>query len=339
MIFYREYTDGTTIDCSGLVDSCVGGHCWLIGSGAISDTEGKKALELLPYSPHGIFAVNNSCRHTDGYWRIKPHYVTTYDDSRQLPSSTWEDPSITKFVLETRKREWIGSRQVRECPNVVLFRNEPRNYYNFLDPSSDKINNSCNSFVQALDIGYRLGYRTFHLLGTPFKVPDVEGCPLEAEVAKQGMKSDLLKHRLEAYKGDQADAGGDYPVYSFGETKPLARAKGCDENYWKITQYLRQARPCLERLGVKIINHTPNSRLEPWFPYEEPVLEIPSHEMKGVYARRKDELMPYWKDIEPYTARPKNTTNTVIKQKDAIAPMFPDVKAWVEQAQGVTIAD
>ena len=127
--------------------------------------------------------------------------------------------------------------------------------------------------MQAIDILYRLGFRTIYLAGCEMRVrPSPEhlrwaeqaGCesrPLES-------LSDFLKrfaeHGVSRSELEQLAAG---QQYHFDERKPLAAAVQTDQHYFRIAQCLRLSRSCLVDHGLDLISVTPGSRLNDYFPY------------------------------------------------------------------------
>lgn len=293
MLFSRISTDGQEVDCTeSLVDLYGGSECFVVGSApGIADYDG-----LIQNSGIPVLACNLSGRDESGQWRIKPNIWTTYDPTYRFPKSIFNDGTIQKFVNHKRSKDLVTGTDEKLCdaPNTFFYQNGLRSYKDFFGPHPT-INNSKDSFIQLLDIGYRLGFRKFHCVGVSLRVSpskaQIELARSFGVVYEDGMihvsrkagsetqteKSDLLKDFVNevakrGFNGDTKQAIQALESieregqYSFDETKSLSAAMSSDYHYFQTVQYLRLARKNMRLCGVELTTATTNSRLYPFFP-------------------------------------------------------------------------
>lgn len=304
MLFFLATTDGTPTDATAVLENSYAGvdpaACWLVGSGpSLLDSP----VEHIAASPAVKIGINFSGRGPDGTTpRIIPDIWTSFDPTSRFHRSIFLDPRITKFLKADKQKDLIPGTTIKacDCPATYFFRNETRGYGDFLDPKSGRILNALDSFIQALDIGYRLGFRRFFCVGADFIVRPSES---QAELARsRGVDydhrgrvlvtkdtdpklhyrsdrlSDFVDECVRRFGGkdrraviEELESAGREQQYSFSETKPLAAAIHADSHYWERVQYLRLARRNLSIHGVSLVSCSPNSRLSDWFPSRDPL--------------------------------------------------------------------
>lgn len=305
MLFHRCSTDGTRIDASHLINSYAGiepSPVWILGS---SDTLNQEEIDLINASDIPVFGMNYSGRgKEDGRWKIKPDLWTAFDSTSRFHKSIFLDPSIMKFVREMRHLDLIPETDHKLCDatNTYFFPNENRDYSNFFSEEHQTINHSLDSFIQALDIAYRLGFRTFYCVNTELRIRPSEA---QIELAKShgveyenGMvhriepKERIVAGKLQNYVEDYwSDLLIDFvreclknqvatseeklyetmesldreSQYSFDEQKSFRAAVQSDSHYWERVQYLRLARKNMSLKGISLYTCSDTSRLYPWF--------------------------------------------------------------------------
>ncbi len=298
MLFYRLHTDGTQEDCSWLADSYAGSlssHAWLIGGGP---SLGNLDCATVNKSPACKMAVNFCGRGPDGSGLlIKPTHWTTFDPSARFHRSIFMDASIMKFLLGGRKMDLLPGTWVKMCdaPNTYFIDHEYRGYRDFLSRSSDKILHQRDSFIQAMDIMFRLGFRTLYLVGTELIIrpsPEQIRVAIEHGVRYEGgctgiphskdkdqtVWSDMLSDFLEQCVLKRVGRTRQETIaklievdretqYSFTETKTFQAAVNTDGHYWSTVQYLRNAMKCIRLHGLNLVSCTPGSRLNYFLPY------------------------------------------------------------------------
>lgn len=295
-------------------------------------------------SPAGKFATNLCGRGADGEgWIIKPTHWTTYDPTPSFSAATFLDPTITKFCFGGREMDLVpgGTEKLCDCPGMYFIAHELKRFDNFLDVGSDKINKSLDSMVQAIDLAVRLGFRDLYMLGSELIIrpsqsqiefarrvgvdyDDHKGVLVEEKVGGKDLthRSDLLiDFAMMTARKSKIDQGHLYEQwskmddregqYGFSEQKHFASAVRSDKHYWERVQFLRLARKNLALIGVTLVSCTPNSRLNAWFQYRDPLSVCeelkarfgdPVKEVTfGKYQTRKyDHDLPHHRDIPPY---------------------------------------
>lgn len=293
--------DGTVTDCSFLENSCSGTNpapVWIIGGGPSLLNE---ACDKIQASPAPKFAMNLAGRGRDGEPPlIRPNFWTSYDPTSKFHRSIFLDSSIDKFALAGRYKDLIpgGTEKLCDCPRVFFVERENRGYADFLGSKFDHVVNCRDSFIQAIDIAYRLGFRVFYCVGVDMMIrPSDAQIELALSVGVQYdrsrslttlalnrknpdvlTKSDMLRHFLQEYHlksglPTSADAAksleeaGREKQYSFDVQKPFSDACSMDGHMWERVQFLRQARRNLSLCGVQLFSCTAGSRLNDYFPY------------------------------------------------------------------------
>lgn len=342
-LFYRCSTDGRVFDCSFLENSCGGStrsSVWLIGGGPSLLTA---PIDAIKESHAPKFGVNLSGRGKDGVGPlIRPDLWTCFDPTARFHRSIYLDPSIQKFMLGGRRMDLVpgGSEKLCDCPNTYFINHEVRaNYTDAFGQHYRKIVHMLDSFVQALDIAFRLGFRKFYCVGCDMRVSPSEeqiqfaeslGVVYDRErmcvvIQKNGqeIRSDLLTDFRDQVKEkgkfkDRSTAAleleklGREGQYSFDEKKRFLAACSSDKHYWDRVQYLRQAKKNMSLNGMDLISCTPGSRLNAFFEYVDPLVAArriayetgsPAKELTvGRYTTEKDPALdlPYHSDIKPY---------------------------------------
>lgn len=299
--FYRLQTDGIQLAAS-LDDSYAGpfeSACWLIGGGP--------SLSEMPHAEIAASPIPKMVVNLAGTHLLRPTFWTSYDPSVRFHRSVYLDPGIVKFVHKRRAMDLVPETtyKVCECPNTYFFeRDGQRGFHNYLSREHPGIVDWADSMVQAIDILYRLGFRTIYLAGCEMRVR------LSAEqlerAARAGVRyqppellNDFLKRAgdagVSAEEFEELPAG---PHYHFDEQKPVRAAANTDSHYFRISQYLRLSRRSLSLAGVRLISVTPGSRLNDYFPYRraEDVLEE-IHRTVG--DPRSEDVSGRYQQIEP----------------------------------------
>ncbi len=85
----------------------------------------------------------------------------------EIPSVHLHGPADHEVRLRSRRMDLVpeGTEKCVQAPNVHFFDREYRGYSNFLDPTSPPLVDCQDSFIQAIDIAFRLGFRTMFLGG------------------------------------------------------------------------------------------------------------------------------------------------------------------------------
>lgn len=371
MLFFRSSTDGATQDATAALENLYAGTeptaCWLVGSGpSLLDAD----IDAIAGSPAPKIGVNFSGRGPDGTPPLlTPDIWTSYDPTARFHRSIFLNPRIMKFLKSDKDKNLVPGTNFKacDCPATYFFHNECRGYSDFLRPGSNAILNAKDSFVQALDIGFRLGFRIFYCVGTDMVIRPSAGQvrlaesvgmtydPNKGTLIKRDNVRDVWSDRLPDFVDEYVRARNglerakaieelETPAresqYSFTERKPLAAALHSDSHYWERVQYLRLSRRCLSINGVSLVSCTPGSRLNAWF-RTSTVAEAceairksvgcpASEKTKGKYSGDVDLSLglPVHKDVMPYSWPPKHL---MAKPK---APLQQDAKdpAVVQEA-------
>lgn len=351
MLFFRTNTDKTQLDCTAVFRNAYAGTqpsaCWIIGAGPSLKSLPVPSLEAIQQSPAGRMAVNMAGRGDDGAgWLLKPTHWTCYDQTARFSRSVFNDPSITKFVRASRATDLIpdGTEKICDCPSTYFVESEFRKYGTFVDPHANAVNDSLDSFVQAVDIAFLLGFRELYLIGTEMRI-----CPSKAQIAlaeshdvtypvvmPDKRVSDRLLHFAEAFADKRGielknacaelEAVDREDQYAFPEWKPFSDAVRCDTHYYDRVQYLRLARKTFAMNGLRIVSCTPGSRLNHWFPFEavEDVCarllsqhgDPKAEPCEGRYTRPQPVRLPWHNDLRPFFKAPerKEPKRSVAKQ-------------------------
>lgn len=332
MLFSRISTDESRVDCTKQLSGLYSGSaCWVVGSASLLF---KEQISDVQSSGLPVLACNLSGRNAKGGWAIKPDIWTTYDPTARFPLSIYRDPTILKFCNAARARDIVPSTDDKLCdmPNLYFIENGLRSYDDFFGLHHTNINNSKDSFIQLLDIGYRLGFRTFYCVGVELAIrpskaqldlAESVGVKYEDfhtmhETPKHGyLRQSTLGAFVDevarmGFSGEQRDAITALESveresqYAFNEVKPLSSAIAADRHYYNTVQYLRLARKNMKLCGINLYATSRTSRLCPFFPYisTEDVSDMnqqPDDNLTGLYTGRNQHIdLPDHRDIKPY---------------------------------------
>jgi hypothetical protein len=288
-MFYRLAPDGARRELD-LIDVFAGPArtpCWIIGGGpALADLPTAE----IAASPAPKFAVNLA-----GHGLLRPTFWTSYDPTVRFHRSIYLDPSITKFVHRSRAMDLIPETTFKVCeaPATLFFDRDPqRGYHNFPAaaatwarpgetsalPAEVKVTDWQDSLIQAIDIAWRLGFRTLYLAGCELCIrPSASHLERAAAAGVEYVEREPLRDffaRCRKAGIGPTDAPGEAvgAQYHFDESKPHAAAVQTDWHYFRVVQYLRLARRAMSLCGLELISVTPGSRLNDHFPYR-PVRE------------------------------------------------------------------
>ncbi|MEZ5947723.1 MAG: hypothetical protein R3C12_00485 [Planctomycetaceae bacterium] len=272
-IFSRMSTDRRIqeVALEDVFAASVGSACFVLGGGpALRELD----FAELERTPVGRMSINLA-----GTGLVRPHFWTAYDPTQRFSRSTYLDPAVMKFVHRRRAFDLVPETtwKVCECPNLYLFEGDrQRGFSDFLDPRHTAIVDWNDSLVQAIDILYRLGFRTLYLAGCPLRVePSLAlrelavgrgiAVPEEAgltEFARCCERGGVRRQELEQLEPVE--------LYHFDERKSLRAALVTDAHYYRIVEYLRLSRGAMARAGLRLVSVTPGSRLNAYFPYLDP---------------------------------------------------------------------
>lgn len=342
-LFYRCSTDKRISDCSFLENSYAGMNAssvWLVGGGPSLLTA---PVETVKDSPAPTFGVNRAGCGVDGEPPlIRPNLWTCFDPTDRFPRSIFLDASIQKFLLGGRRMDLVpgGSEKVCECPNTYFINHKLRSYVDVVDQKHREIGHMLDSFWQAVDIAFKLGFRKIYCVGCDMRIrPSEEQIAFAESVGvvydrERGLtiwlndkKVEVRSDRLSDFRDQVKEKGkfrdkssaalalekvGRERQYSFDESKRFMAACASDNHYWDRIQYLRLSRRTFALNGLQLVSCTPGSRLNDYFPYVSPFdaakrimddVGDPAKEL-SVGAYSKDEKpgahLPFHKDLDPY---------------------------------------
>ncbi len=349
-LFYRCSTDKRICDCSFLENSYAGMNAssvWLVGGGPSLLTA---PVEAVKDSPAPKFGVNLAGRGPDGESPlIRPDLWTCFDPTARFHRSIFLDPSIQKFLLGGRRMDLVpgGSEKVCECPNTYFINHKLRSYVDVVSQQHREITHMLDSFWQALDISFKLGFRKIYCVGCDMRIRPSEeqiafaeslGVVYERErgltVWVNDKKVEVRSDRLSDFRDQVKEKGkfrdrstaalelekvGRERQYSFDESKRFMAACACDNHYWDRIQYLRLSRRTFSLNGLQLVSCTPGSRLNDYFPYVSPFdaakrimddVGDPAKELSvGAYSgdEKPGGHLPFHKDLDPYGWKEQHT--------------------------------
>lgn len=316
IVFYRLHTDGTRspVEMESFYGGPIRTACWLTGGGP---SLAELPCEAIARSPVPKFGINLA-----GSGLVRPTFWTSYDPSARFHRSVYLDASIVKFVHARRAMDLVPgtSFKVCECPATLFFdRDTERGYADFLAPGQRCIIDWNDSLLQAIDIAYRIGFRTLFLAGCDMYVRP------SGELLEHAGRAGVTYQPREPLDGffRRCDEAGLRRAdlerlalprqYHFDEAKPLGAAIHTDVHYFRVAQYLRLARRTLALAGIELISVTPDSRLNDYFEHRpaEAVLESIAREIgepsreptRGLYtgtAPRTAAGLGTMKDYKPH---------------------------------------
>ncbi|WP_437194557.1 hypothetical protein [Planctomicrobium sp. SH527] len=269
-MFYRRHTDGTrqTVPLENQFAGPTATPCWIIAGGPSLTSQ---VTEEIQKSPAPKFAINLA-----GTGLIRPNFWTSYDPTERFHRSIYLDPSVTKFVHECRAMDLVPETtyKVCECPSLyVIDRERQRGFEHPLGTLDAPVTDWQDSFIQALDIAYRLGFRQLYLAGVDMVIRPssrLRSAARRAGVHYQRFEllGDFVRRCLQAgmTKPEVEDLSTE-KQYHFDERKSLDAAIQTDFHYFRVSQYLRLARRAFALYGLNLVSVTPGSRLNSDFPY------------------------------------------------------------------------
>lgn len=251
--------------------------CWMIGAGpSLLDLP----VECIRNSPAPKFSMNLA-----GSGLIRPNFWTSYDPTVRFHPSLYLDPSIIKFVHRCRAMDLVPGTmfKVCDCPATLFFdRNREIGFRNFTEFPKPGIVDWQDSFVQAIQIAFAVGFRTLLLAGCELYIRpanELLTTALRAGVHYQEKEllGNFIRRCREAGLSDEAlESAQAGKSYHFDETKSLPAMIQADFHYFRVAQYLRLTLRSLVLSGLNLISVTPNSRLNDYFLYSsiEDALEM-----------------------------------------------------------------
>ena len=264
--FVRITTDRREIpvELTGAFGSPVGASCWLLGSGPSLLGVDLGALQRLP--------VPRMCVNLAGTGLIRPHFWTAYDPSQRFSRSTYLDPGVMKFVQRRRAFDLVPETtcKVCECPNLYFFTGDRhRGFADFVDPAHRTIVDWNDTFVQAIDVLYQLGFRTIYLLGCELQIPPSEGMRDRARARELtcaerpdvGLAELVREWERAGWPLAELETLGSPAQYHFPEYKALKAAAATDFHYFRVCQYLRLSRLAMRQAGLRLVSVMEQSRL------------------------------------------------------------------------------
>ena len=275
-LFFRMHTDGTQTPAAleNQYAGATASACWLIGGGP--------SLAALPCEAIGRSPVPRMCVNLSGTRLLRPTFWTAYDPTARFHRSVYFDAGVTKFVHRRRAMDLVPetTAKVCDCPATYFFeRDSQRGFGDFLSPAHAGIVDWNDSMVQAIEILYRLGFRTIYLAGCEMQVrPSEEQQQRARDAGVTYQPGELLNNfvwrcNAAGISSENLEAAGPAAQYHFDEHKPLKAAVNTDHHYFRIAQYLRLSRRALSLAGVRLISVTPESRLNDYFPFV-PVADV-----------------------------------------------------------------
>lgn len=334
MQFSRLNTDGRKVDVTlALNGSCLSSDvdspatCFIMGAGPSLGLIPETQREEIQRSAAAKFSVNYGGWGKDGEgWLIKPNYWTTYDATHQFSRCILQDPSITKFVKHSRFMDIATgtTEKLCDCPSTYFIDVEERQYSEMFDIKSESILDACDSFLMAVDIAIKLGYRRLCLIGAEMRVPVPDKVKEHAlafeEIYKTyaGVHKDLwrIAPAISETDGSKVSEVQDYfgtfespHQYSMSEVKDVHARCRSDKHYWEVVQRFRLGKRSLAEHGVSVYSLTESSRLNDWFEYV-PIVEMlesleyldsTKQSTQGVYKRDKGvSTLGYNRDIKHF---------------------------------------
>lgn len=347
-LFYRLDTEQRVIP-GGLEDAYGGPQrsaCWLIGGGP--------SLNDLPCAEIAASPLPKLTVNLAGSGKLRPSFWTSYDPTVRFHRSIYLDPGVMKFVHRRRAMDLVPETafKVCECPNTWFFdRDAGRGFSNFLAPLAPGLIDWADSLVQAIDLLYRLGFRSLYLAGCELRI---DPSAAQRERARAAGMPDECWHTLADFVRKGTEFGitqaeleelAPPPAYHFAEEKSLTATIQTDAHYFRIAQCLRLSRRCLTQHGLELISVTPGSRLNDYFPYRpiEDVLQQiratvgdPTAETThGLYTQQT----PRWKQaLQPMRdVKPPNWSPSTALPVPAVVPATPELlvdgEGWVPAGQ------
>lgn len=270
-MFYRIETDGKRqpVQLQNFYSGPQPSACWIIGGGV---SLGELPVKLIQESRIPKFSMNLA-----GTGLICPDFWTSYDPTARFHRSVYLSPAVTKFIHRSRAMDLVpeSTFKVCDCPATLFFdRSRENSFEKFLESRVPAVPDWQDSFLQAIQIAYQLGFRRLYLAGCElFIAPTVAQIQLAQRSQVDYSKRELLKNFIQrcldagvCKNALSALNGG--AQYHFDESKSLDATIQTDFHYFRVSQYLRLARKALATAGLEIISVTPQSRLNDYFNYQ-----------------------------------------------------------------------
>jgi hypothetical protein len=269
----------------GAYGSAGGSACCILGSGCSVKDKLSLLSRQLRANQISPFSINWGGFDKTG-WSCYPCFWTSCDSPDRFSSQLFRDPSVTKFVPKERQHDWISGRDftVSECPNVFGLDRATKGLETFF--GSGPIIDGRDSFVQAIDIAIRLGFKRIYLAGCdlfigmtdtqvewlskqleqPFILGNAQFSIWDA-IEQVSRRTGILASRLIA----EFKRLGDLEAYAFGNAGTnWEKAVRMDHHCFASANLLVQSRRLLDTLGVSVILlddfTSPIGRLRRFFP-------------------------------------------------------------------------
>lgn len=193
-MFYRYTKSGARIpvDMDGLYEN---ESVFLLGG---SPKLRELPLELLRKPGIVTLAVNN----VPCYFE-RPNLWVCADKPHCFSPHIYSDPAITKFTMISRREIEVPGTgtKIRQFPNMYFFgAREGFNFRNFLDPHRDLVWWR-SVFPIALQLAFRLGFRTVYLAGCSF---NMNKSPGQQYAWKTNLTADQAQYSHNTYNRDLA---------------------------------------------------------------------------------------------------------------------------------------
>jgi len=272
-VFFRVGTDRERISAhlEGAFGGPMASACWLMGGGPSLTAE---VVEQIERSPIPRMGVNLA-----GTGLLRPTFWTAYDPTVRFLKSIYLDPGVMKFVHERRAMDLVPETtfKVCECPNLYFFEGDrQRGFQRFVSEAHRRIVDWNDSFVQAIDILFQLGFRRIYLAGCDLHIQasadlcqKAENCGVKlpegralSDVVAACEKKGVPRNELAACDPGQ--------LYHFDQFKSFRASVATDQHYMRVVQYLRLSRRSMTTAGLELISVTPGSRLNDYFAFRTP---------------------------------------------------------------------
>jgi hypothetical protein len=270
-VFFRQFADRTR-QCVPWENQFAGTEptaCWLVGGGP--------SLSRMPIQEIVETPCPQMCTNLAGSGLLRPTFWTSYDPSVRFHRSIYLDPGVMKFVHPRRSMDLVPETtfKVCDCPNLYFFeRDSQRGFSDFLSLAHRGIVDWNDTFVQAIDILFRLGFREILLAGCEMIVRPSDAWIEQATARQVRYQSGMLLQdfakecETAGLTRDELESMGTAEQYHFDERKTLQAAINTDLHYFRIAQYLRLCRRSMSLEGLRLTSVTPDSRLNDYFPFE-----------------------------------------------------------------------
>jgi len=204
----------------------LGEECFIVGGAPDAKEFGRAAASLRGPGVH-ILAINNAAT-------VVPATLWVGGDKpRCYSESILVDPTIMKFGVISRRREFVQGRRWGEWPNTYFFgTSESFNYHNFLHRHRDLVWWK-NTFFISLQLAHRLGFRKVYLVGCGFNISKEQQYAWETQLGE-----DEVEWNKRLYNTS-------------------------------LTQ-LKSLLPHFHKFGFKVTSCTPDSRANEFLEYEDP---------------------------------------------------------------------